>query len=147
MYIAELLQPDALIVKLSAMAEPKPDAASNTAKEKEMTKKQGLASLVKVEGVCTVCGFVKVFHMPKDWIQRWLNQCVSVVAHGHLDGPYTHTTMVSPAICQPTGRFDWSVGFVKTCNGSCNKVSRHCWMDRLSVVVEHGVSEHIFVGW
>ncbi len=62
-----------LIVKLSAMAEPKPDAASNAAKEKEMTKKQGLASLVNVEGVCTVCGFVKVFHMPKDWIQRWLN--------------------------------------------------------------------------
>ena len=71
--MAELLQPDALIVKLSAMAEPKPDTASNAAKEKEMIKKQGLASLVKVEGVCTVCGFVEAFHMPTLWIRRWLN--------------------------------------------------------------------------
>ena len=59
-------------MKLSAMA-PKPDAASNTAKEKEMTKKKGLASLVEVEGVCTECEFSLVFHMPKDWVQRWLN--------------------------------------------------------------------------
>ena len=32
-------------------------------------------------------------------------QCVrsvvlELVAHWHLDGPYAHTTMVSPAICQ-----------------------------------------------
>ncbi len=66
-------------MKLSAMAEPKPEAASNAAKEqeettrKEMTKTKGLASLVKVEGVCTECEFSLVFHMPKDWVQRWLN--------------------------------------------------------------------------
>ena len=70
--MAELLQPDALIVKLSAMAEPKPDAVSNTSKDVTLTKKQGLASLVKVEGVCTVCGFVEAFHMPTLWIRRWL---------------------------------------------------------------------------
>ena len=70
--MAELLQPDALIVKLSAMAERKPDAVSNTSKDVTLTTKQGLASLVKVEGVCTVCGFVEAFHMPTDWIRRWL---------------------------------------------------------------------------
>ena len=66
---AELLQPHALIAKLSAMA-PEPDAASNAAKTKEMTKKKGLASLVKVEGVCAECEFSLVFHMPKDGVQR-----------------------------------------------------------------------------
>ena len=61
------------------MAEPKPEAASNAAKEqeetmrKEMSKKKGSASLVKVEGVCTECEFSLVFHMPKDWVQLWLN--------------------------------------------------------------------------
>ena len=48
-------------------------------------------------------------------------QSVSVVAHGHVDGLYTHITMVSPAICQPARRSDWRVGSVKTRSGSCNK--------------------------
>ncbi len=73
--MAELLQPDALIVNLSAMAERKPDAVSNTSKDvtlTTLTTKQGLESLVKAEGVCTVCGFVEAFHMPTHWIRRWL---------------------------------------------------------------------------
>ncbi len=73
------------IAKFSAMAEFKPEAAANAAKEqketmtrvqgqeKDMTRKKGLASLVKVEGVCSECGIISVFHMPEDWIERWLN--------------------------------------------------------------------------
>ena len=83
--MAELLQPHAPIAKFSAMAEFKPEAAANAAKEqketmtkaqeqeKDMTRKRGLASLVKVEGVCVECGIISVFHMPEDWIERWLN--------------------------------------------------------------------------
>ena len=72
--VAELLQPDALIVKLSAMAEPKPDAVSIGSKNaSSITEKKGLATLVKVESVCTGCGLVGTFHMPTPWIRRWLN--------------------------------------------------------------------------
>ena len=41
--------------------------------EKELTRRRFLASLVKVEGVCAECGISFVFHMPKDWVRRWLN--------------------------------------------------------------------------
>ncbi len=77
----ELLQPHALIVELSAMAEPKPEAASEPAKgrgkkrikEWEEKRKDGLSVLVQVEGVCTKCESSLVFHTPKLRIQRWLN--------------------------------------------------------------------------
>ena len=36
-------------------------------------REKGLATLVKVESVCSECGIMSVFHMPKDWIQKWLN--------------------------------------------------------------------------
>ena len=79
------MQPHAPIVKLSVMAKHRPEAALNAAKEqeetmtkakeqdKDLTRRIGLASLVKVEGVCAECGISFVFHMPKDWVQRWLN--------------------------------------------------------------------------
>ena len=72
------MQPHAPIAKFSAMAEFKPEAAANAAKEqketmtkvqeqeKDMTRKKGLASLVKVEGVCGGCGIVSVFQLPED---------------------------------------------------------------------------------
>ena len=74
-----------LSAKSSAMAESKPEAATDAAQEqkeamvkaqkedKDATRKRGLASLVKVEGVCSKCGIVSVFHLPEDWIERWLN--------------------------------------------------------------------------
>ncbi len=74
-----------LAAKSSAMAESKPEAATNAAQEqketmvkareedKDATRKKGLASLVKVEGVCSECGLVSVFHLPEDWVERWLN--------------------------------------------------------------------------
>ena len=65
----ELLQSHAPSARFSAM-EPMTKAQEQN---KDMTRRRGLASLVKVEGVCTVCGLIKVFHMPNDWVQRWLN--------------------------------------------------------------------------
>ncbi len=45
-------------------------AQQDAAEEKN---KNGLSVLVQVEGVCTKCESSLVFHMPKLWIQRWLN--------------------------------------------------------------------------
>ncbi len=63
-------------MKLSAMAEPKPEAASNAAKEqeetmrKEMAKKNYSASLVKVEGLCT------------DVSSAWFSTCRKIAFNG-----------------------------------------------------------------
>ena len=121
------------------MAESKPEAATNAAQEqkeamvkareddKDATRKKGLASLVKVEGVCSECGIVSVFHLPEDWIERWLN-----------DGGG------SPA-CRSCRR-----GLSTPGRASC---AYHdgvpCALpDHLEEVpvVQHGVSERIFVG-
>ena len=71
--------------KSSAMVESKPEAATNAAQEqketmakvqeqdKDATRKKGLASLDKVDCVCSGCGIISVFHLPEDWIERWLN--------------------------------------------------------------------------
>ena len=76
------MQPHAPIVKLFVMAKYRPEAALNAAKEqgkattkakeqeKDLTRRMGLVSLVKVEGVCAEGGISFIGYMPKEWVQR-----------------------------------------------------------------------------